>query len=115
MTNPTFSPPLAPSIESGRSMKPRLLTASFGDGYNQRAPDGLNHMLETMTVAWSRLQPADAQTISAFFEARGGVEAFYWIAPRDAAPKLWLCESWDTGYPTQTHESIRASFRQVPR
>ena len=113
MAAPTFTPPIAPSIETTRSMKPRVLMAQFGDGYTQRAPDGINTMMETITVAWSRLKPADAATIVAFFEGRKGAYPFYWTAPRDAAPKLWIAESWDRGYPTQTHESVRASFKQV--
>lgn len=114
MTAPTFIPPVEPSIETTRSMKPRVLTAQFGDGYSQRGPDGLNAMMETMTVAWSRLQPADAAVIVSFLSARQGVEAFYWTAPRDTAPKLWIAESWERGYPTQTKESVRATFKQVP-
>ncbi len=114
MTTLTFTPPIAPSIETTRSMKPKVLHADFGDGYIQRAPDGLNAQMETITVAWSRLKPVDAKTIVDFLTARGGAEAFLWTAPRDTAPKLWIADSWDRGYPTQTHESVRASFRQVP-
>lgn len=113
MANPTFTPPIAPSIETTRSIKPRVLMADFGDGYTQRAPDGLNAQMETITVAWSRLKPADAATIVAFLSARAGAEAFLWTAPRDSTPKLWIAESWERGYPNQTHESVRASFRQV--
>lgn len=113
MTTPTFNPPMAPSIETSRTTKPKVLRAEFGDGYSQRAPDGLNAQLEGMTVVWSRLKPTDAASIIAFLTARAGVEAFAWTAPRDPAPKLWIAESWDRGYPTQTHESVRAQFRQV--
>lgn len=113
MPTPTFTPPRAPSIETSRSMKPRVLIAEFGDGYLQRGADGINHMLERMTVTWSRLSPADAKTIVEFFAARGGVESFYWTAPRDTTPKRWICESWDRGYPNQIHETLTASFREV--
>lgn len=112
-TPPTFIPPRPPSIETSRSVKPRVLIAEFGDGYTQRRADGLNTQMERITVAWSRLSPADAKTITDFFAARGGVESFHWTAPRDAAPKLWIAESWERGYPNQTHETVRASFREV--
>lgn len=113
MSIPTFSPPMAPSVESTRTMKPRVLTAAFGDGYEQRAPDGLNAQLEKLTVVWSRLKPVDRRAITEFFEARAGAEAFSWTAPRDTAPKLWIAESWDVGYTNQMYESVRAQFREV--
>lgn len=63
----------------------------FGDGYGQRSASGLNNVRETWNASWTNLYDVEADTLIAFFKARGGWEAFYWTAPGDPAPKLWTC------------------------
>jgi phage-related protein len=69
---------------SGASCTPqfRLLTAQFGDGYKQTAPDGLN----TKSVSWSlsytgKSSNGEIQSIIAFIDRHAGARSFYWTPP----------------------------------
>ena len=40
----TFSPPIEPTVSSTKEISYNVLRADFGDGYSQRAADGLNNV-----------------------------------------------------------------------
>lgn len=72
---------------------PRVRLVKFGDGYEQRMPDGLNHQLRTWQVRCERCEPRAAADILTFLRARAGVEAFDWITNEDIPVKV-VCETW---------------------
>lgn len=109
----TFSPPVPPSVGSSANHKPRVLRADFGDGYNQRAADGINTDLEKLSLVWSVLTIAEADLIDSFLSARGGHEKFLWTAPRSSVEKLWVCPDWSRDTVSKAHDSVKASFEQV--
>lgn len=94
MTLPTFAPPVSPSVNSQKSVQPRVLKAAFGDGYAQRAADGLNSRPAAWDLRWDALCTADADTIEAFLVARGGFEAFWWTPLDTTSPLTFVAESW---------------------
>ncbi|MGE0253509.1 MAG: phage tail protein [Alphaproteobacteria bacterium] len=89
----TFAP-RAPSYTTARTTRARVLRAGFGDGYSQRAGDGLNSVVNSWSVVWNALTSDEADYIDGFLAARGGHEAFSWTAPGEDVPRLWICESW---------------------
>lgn len=89
----TFAP-RAPSYTTARATRARVLRAGFGDGYSQRAGDGLNSVVSSWSVVWNALTPEEADYIDGFFVARGGHEAFAWTAPDEDQARLWTCETW---------------------
>lgn len=109
----TFTPPKAPDYSTGKDVSARIIQAQFGDGYSQRAADGLNPVMDKPRLTWSGLTTADADTIEAFFEARGGHEAFLYTLPREVTAKLWICKTWTRNYPEPNFDTINASFEQV--
>ena len=94
MTLPTFAPPVSPSVNSQKTVQPRVLKAEFGDGYRQRAADGLNSRPAAWDLKWDALTTADADAIEGFLAARGGVEAFWWTPLDAATPLKFVAESW---------------------
>jgi phage-related protein len=72
-----------PSFGAQSAREPRIRSARFGDGYEQRAASGLNADLATWSLTFENRSDADAASITAFLAARGGHEAFEWIAPGD--------------------------------
>lgn len=85
----TFTPPLNPSINgTSISVAPRVLSTTFGDGYRQTSPDGLNTIVHTHQLAWSSIAKTDAQTIQAFLYAHVG-SAFYYTSPLDNVQRKW--------------------------
>lgn len=109
----TFTPPFAPSYGLSRQITPRVLGAQFGDGYTQRAGDGLNAIPRTATLEWKDLRVVDADTIETFLIAQKGYLAFYWTDPREGSPRKWKCPTWSRASPYGVVDSISATFEQV--
>jgi len=105
----TFNFPL--SYSANLSVKPRVRTASFSDGYEQRVADGINTKLRVWSVNFN----GDAATINpieAFLDDKGGVTSFDWTPPTGIAGK-WLCSEWNRSIEDYNNESLSASFKEV--
>lgn len=87
----TFAPPRAPSLQGKKDIGYRTLKATFGDGYQQRAGDGINTKMVKWDLVWEGLTIAEADAMEAFFDARAGFEAFYYTMPNDIQRK-YICE-----------------------
>lgn len=107
---PTFN--IAPDFGSPLTARPRVLAAAFGDGYTQRAGDGINVLAEEWALTFSARTTTERDAILDFLKARKGVESFDWTSPSGTAGKF-LCPEW--GYTpdnTATH-TVTAKFQQV--
>jgi len=101
--------------DTGATMdrEPRIRSAQFGDGYQQRALDGLNADLRTFSLSFSGRALAESQAIVTFLETVGGVTSFDYTHPGDTSRK-YICKSWkrtDAAYNLQT---VTATFQEVP-
>jgi len=105
----TFVPPLAPSPGTKMAPEVKILSASFGDGYTQEAPDGLNNIRMVATVTWSFLLPDQADTIFGFLTAHKGSGPFYY-ALRDGVMRKWTCKQFERLW--DTPNSVTATFRE---
>src|SRR5262249_17439905 len=93
MTAPFFSSGTAnwpagipnPSFTTSLSVKPRILTSDFGDGYSQRTLDGINFNRQVWQVVWENLLDSERNNITNFLNALAGVGAFLWFPPKDPA------------------------------
>lgn len=101
-----------PSYPASQPVKPLVLKAQFGDGYEQRVGDGINTMARTWNVQFNLRLAAEIDAIEAFLKARAGVQSFDWTPPRGAAGK-WVCESWTPGLEQPVYASLSAVFREV--
>ena len=109
----TFSPPVNPSPDLGYTVEPRVLVAEFGDGYRQRAGDGLNTMRRRYeSLSWDNVSPAEADAITAFFAARAGVEAFFWTPPGSATTGKYRAIRWGRSRRTAQAYRVTATFEQ---
>jgi phage-related protein len=92
-----------PSSATRGAMRPRILKAQFGDGYAQRARDGINTGLKTWNVIWDVIpltttvtEKPSLKKIYDFLAARGGFEKFLWVQlePFDVDSAVtFVCES----------------------
>jgi phage-related protein len=105
----TFTVP--PDYGAQLSDRPRVLLAQFGDGYAQRALDGINAAPEEWSLTFSARTPAERDTILAFLEARNGVEPFTWTSPRGTVGK-WVCPEWTFSPINAAVNTITARFVQ---
>jgi phage-related protein len=104
------------SIGSIERTIPKVLKAPFGDGYSQRAPDGLNSLLRVWDVQLNNRSSAECDAIIAFLRAQGGCLSFNWTPPSgDAA--LWVCSipnGWTRTPQNGPLGSITCTFEEVP-
>jgi len=112
--NYTFRPPgdiLDPG--STRAHKPKVLMPEFGDGYAQRAADGMNNDAAERTFSWTNLTEDEKDEISDFLTARNGVESFFYDHRNRNKPLVYICPEWevvDVDYDVYT---VTATFKQV--
>lgn len=73
---------------------PRVRTIKFGDGYEQRVQDGINHNPQKWNIAFTQKSDSDVDTVYDFLEARGGVEYFLWTPRGEQSARKFVCRAW---------------------
>lgn len=74
--------PYLPDLGASPDLTPRLRSVQFGDGYRQRAEDGLNTIQPSWKLTFSSRTQLEAQAIGAWMIAnKAHVNAFDWAAP----------------------------------
>lgn len=94
MTMLTFRPPVAPSPGTSYMPQLKILDAEFGDGYSQPTPNGLNHIRNTVGLAWDALTLQQMQTIVGFFVRHGGTRTFHYAPFGARGISRWTCRDW---------------------
>lgn len=100
------------------SSKPRVLTAKFGDGYEQRLADGINNIEQTFTLAFNNRTDDDIDDIVAFFDDKKGVTSFDYTYPDTNAgggetTVRVVCDTYDTTFVNDEFSSCSATLRRV--
>lgn len=108
-----FTPSINPIFPIVRKKQPRILFNEFGDGYTQRAADGLNTSPLMLSLTWDLLTATQRQEIVDFFEARASHESFNWTLPDTLETFKFICLTWDDNLIYYDQYSIQASFKQV--
>lgn len=94
--------------------EPRVARTKFGDGYEQRSPDGINNSPAKWAMQFRACGKLEGDAIIAFFRQHAGYLAFDWTPPRETVAGRWTCPSWQRGLPNADGESdISATFEQV--
>ena len=110
------------AINPDRSLQkrsaPRTLTARFGDGYEQRATDGINNINEQYSISFVNRPSAEADDIVGYFESLGGATSFnYTISDTNESPPertmKVVCETWNMTYTQNDCHTVTATFRRV--
>jgi len=104
--------PFTPQQSSGSTRKPRVLKASFGDGYEQRTADGLNTIRDEWHLTWN-LNALDRDTLLNFFSNLNGVSSFGWQSPDSISAKRYVCDDWSYTPLSGQMSQITAHIYQV--
>lgn len=91
--------------------KPRVRSALFGDGYEQRLSNGINNAPRSWALGFTR-PTAEADEILGFLEARNGVEAFDWTPPYGVTGR-WVARDWSAQMISVVAKSISVTFEEV--
>lgn len=101
-----------------RQSSPVVLMAKFGDGYEQRAANGINSIAEQYSVSFATRQKSEIDDIVSFFTVKKGITSFDFTVPdtngtnNETAIKV-VCDSYSTSFTNSNFYSCDATFRRV--
>jgi len=107
-----------PDRSLSRSSAPRIREVKFGDGYSQRAQDGINYMNENWDLSFVNRTLTTILAMETFLETRGGATSFTFAPPGEADVKV-ICRNWNTtilnytGNNATSIASLTATFERV--
>ena len=78
-----------------KSVKSRVLRANFGDGYSQRAGDGINLFDEVWTVEWENLDSTEVVALETQLESARGVDIITWTPHGESTAKKFTITQWE--------------------
>lgn len=81
-----------PEWESQLDQEPKVTVTKFGDGYEQRVPQGINIAAEKWQLTFSE-SIGNFSEVLTFLRARNGVESFYWTTPLNEQ-RIFVCRKW---------------------
>ena len=102
----------SPTVEGfGGDTTLRVRKAGFGDGYTQRAADGLNNRVPSYSLRF--VGKADKiSAILAFLDAHAGAVSFFWTPPLRAQGRF-VCEKYTEPVKNGNVYTITAQFEQT--
>ena len=102
---------VTPDKGMSRSSTPSVHKISFGDGYEQRTPDGIQNNLLQIDLTFPTRNEDEASAILHFFHTRNATEGFVFYPPKPYnVAKVFRSPSWDSTVPFQGNFSIKAAF-----
>lgn len=95
--------------------KPRNFSIQFGDGYVERAANGLNTDLPQYNANFTARSSTDNTAIMAFLQTtcQAGVIAFQFQPYADATASLWTCNDFKAKPVAGGYYDITCVFQQV--
>lgn len=101
----------APQEEAAGKVRLRMNQAQYGDGYSQRAGDGINGKSQTWNLTFKG-NAARIDAIRAFLDARGGWQSFFWT-PSLGVQGYYVAGEYDLTDRGANRFVLQASFMQV--
>ena len=109
-----------PDKTANRRTRPRILLQTFGDGYEQRAVDGINVLREEFSLTFSNREKAEIDDIAAFLDDKKGVTKFTLTMPDTknttrAGEKdiKVVCEDYSLQYKYDDFYTLTTKLRRV--
>lgn len=93
--------------------EPAIRSVQFGDGYEQRSPDGINFMRQVWTIPFDEVDDAVADDMVQFLRDQKGYLAFNYVPLRSTTAIKVVCKQWSRSHTGPGTSSLRATFRQV--
>lgn len=77
---------------AAKSVNFNTLIAQFGDGYMQRAGDGINKQQEAWNITYDNMNQTERDVIWVFINIVEQTEVIEWTAPGDLVEKKWVID-----------------------
>jgi hypothetical protein len=101
-----------PDFGATYQVKPNVRVSKFGDGYEQRAQNGLNARAKKWTLKFSLRSDTEINAIVSFLETAGSVSSFDWTDIDGYAGK-YVCREWQKSKDRANLNTLDCSFEQV--
>lgn len=118
-TSPAFgSRTVSPDKGLTRTSSPKVLVAKFGDGYEQRLPNGINSIDETFNATFNNRTKEEIDDITGYLASLKGATSFTYTIPdtngsgNETSIKV-VCENYSQVYNYGDFYSAMATFRRV--
>ena len=87
------------SQQSSKDAKINLLTTSFGDGYEQRVPYGINYKKDVWKIVWENITTSQKDTIeNAFAASNWGANTISWTPIGESSVKYFKYDMHNVTY-----------------
>lgn len=116
-------PPTATTIRADRGLSRQvsfaLLKANFGDGYSQRARNGINSKREALSISFNNREYKEGNLIAKFLDTKQGLNFNLTltdtaVGEADNTEVLRVtCDGYNLVYINDTTVSIQATFNRV--
>lgn len=115
MTTPTFTPILQPSFPIDVEYELKITKASYGDGYIERSPEGLNYRRAKVSLTWENVTAAEETSLMNFFKGKDGYLPFFYQPPHDdfSVPLKWIAPKFRASKTDAGNYVVRADLEQV--
>lgn len=102
-----------------RKSKHNVLTAKFGDGYEQRVLDGINTKQDQFSLSFKNRDAADINLIAAFLDDTAGKSFDFVITDKFSSGNLTtstvkvVCDDYNIVYGHTTNHTLSCALRRV--
>lgn len=97
-----------------RSVTHKVLTAEFGDGYEQRVLNGLNTKEDSFNLSFNNRSASDINLIAKFFDVKAGKSFSFVVTDHDGNTSLSvICESYKISYVRENFHSLTCTLKRV--
>lgn len=93
-----------------RQVQHRVLTAKFGDGYEQRVRDGINTKNETFSISFNNRPVDEINLIAAFLDLKVALNFDFTVGLETLKV---VCEGYNIVYLQDEIYSLQTNFRRV--
>lgn len=109
---PQFS--WSPSYAGTFDNAPRVKVIKFGDGYEQRAKDGISSVLLNLDLVFDNRDINECSAIEHFLNAREATESFLFTPPPPySKKKRFVCRTWQNSNVFYNNFAIKVKFEEV--
>jgi len=112
-------PSIAPTFNAVKSSQPAIKTTKFGDGYEQRAVNGINNLAEDYRLTFRNRTKEEIDDIIAFLDNKAGVTSFNFTIPdsnvggsSEKTIKV-VCDTYSQTYEYDDFYTCTATFRRI--
>tara|TARA_B110000305_G_scaffold45335_2_gene48124 strand:- start:3909 stop:4313 length:405 start_codon:yes stop_codon:yes gene_type:complete len=97
-----------------RAVAHRVLTAKFGDGYEQRVRDGINTKQDSFSISFNNRDAAEINLIAAFLDSKSGLNFNLTITNLTTNEVIKVvCDEYNISYGHEFYHSLQTTFRRV--